>query len=46
MVEPQHTVYGVADTHKHFRAAAAVDDVGQTLGSKTFPTTAAGYRCL
>lgn len=34
------------DTHKNTHTAAALDSVGRTLGSKTFPATASGYELL
>ncbi|WP_171068794.1 IS110 family transposase [Actinomadura geliboluensis] len=34
------------DTHKDFHVAAAITTLGVLMGSKTFPTTQAGYRAL
>lgn len=41
----EDVVLGV-DTHKDFHVAAVITVLGVLLGSKTFPTTAAGYRAL
>ncbi|MFE3000843.1 IS110 family transposase [Nocardia sp. NPDC059246] len=41
----EEVVLGV-DTHKDFHVAAVVTVLGALLGSKTFPTTTAGYRAL
>ena len=40
------TVIGGVDTHKDLHVAAAIDGLGRVLGSRTFPTTPAGYRAL
>ena len=40
------SVTGGVDTHKDVHVAAALDGVGRLLGTKSFPTTAAGYRAL
>jgi transposase len=42
--QPQVTV-GV-DTHKHMHAAHAVDQLGRSLGGRSFPVNARGYRDL
>ena len=34
------------DTHQDLHAAAALDQLGQVLGTQSFPTTLAGYRQL
>ena len=39
-------VTGGVDTHKDIHVAAAVDELGRTLGTESFPTTTAGYRRL
>jgi transposase len=44
-VDGQEVIVGV-DTHKDFHVAAAITTLGVLLGSKTFPTTQAGYRAL
>lgn len=36
-------VFGGVDTHRDFHVAAAVDPLGATLGTATFPATRAGY---
>ncbi|MEU4820270.1 IS110 family transposase [Actinomadura sp. NPDC023710] len=41
----QEVIVGV-DTHKDFHVAAAITTLGVLLGSKTFPTTRAGYQAL
>jgi transposase len=41
----QEVIVGV-DTHKDFHVAAVITALGALLGSKTFPTTRAGYRAL
>ena len=40
------SVTGGVDTHKDTHTAAALDGVGQVLGTRTFPTTQAGYAAL
>jgi len=39
-------VVGGVDTHKDAHVAAVIDVVGRLLGTRTFPTTAAGYAAL
>jgi transposase len=41
----EEVIVGV-DTHKDFHVAAVLTALGALLGSKTFPTTTAGYRAL
>jgi transposase len=41
----EEVIVGV-DTHKDFHVAAVITALGALLGSKTFPTTRAGYRAL
>lgn len=41
----EEVILGV-DTHKDFHVAAVITALGALLGSKTFPTTRAGYRAL
>jgi transposase len=41
----EEVVLGV-DTHKDFHVAAVITILGTLVGSKTFPTTAAGYQAL
>ncbi|GII59666.1 hypothetical protein Pth03_80550 [Planotetraspora thailandica] len=41
----EEVILGV-DTHKDFHVATVITALGALLGSKTFPTTAAGYREL
>jgi transposase len=43
---PPGSVIGGVDTHKDVHVAAAVDELGQVLGSASFATTATGYRQL
>jgi transposase len=40
------TITGGVDTHKDTHTAAALDSIGRTLGSATFPATACGYVSL
>jgi len=40
------SVTGGVDTHLDIHVAAAVNHLGGVLGTKSFPTTAAGYRRL
>ena len=40
------SVTGGVDTHLDVHVAAAVNHLGGVLGTKSFPTTAAGYRRL
>jgi transposase len=40
------SVTGGVDTHLDIHVAAAVNHLGGVLGTKSFPTTAAGYRML
>jgi hypothetical protein len=35
-------IIGGVDTHKHTHAVAAINGLGQVLGTETFPTTRAG----
>lgn len=44
-IDGEEVVVGV-DTHKDFHVAAVISALGALLGSKAFPTTAAGYRQL
>lgn len=46
MAQPGVTVTGGVDTHLDTNMAAALDGVGGELGTRQFPTTAAGYRAL
>jgi transposase len=39
-------ITGGVDTHKDTHAAAALDSIGRTLGSETFPATPTGYASL
>jgi len=39
-------VVGGVDTHKDMHVAAVIDMVGRLLGTRSFPTTAAGYDAL
>lgn len=39
-------VTGGVDTHQDLHVAAALDQLGQVLGTESFPTTVAGYRRL
>ena len=39
-------ITGGVDTHKDIHVAAALDERGQVLGTKSFPATPAGYRSL
>lgn len=39
-------VTGGVDTHQDLHVAAALDQLGQVLGTQSFPTTSAGYRQL
>jgi transposase len=42
----QRDVVGGVDTHRDTHVAVVIDDVGRVLGTKTFPTDAAGYSRL
>ncbi len=46
MTAPDVVVTGGVDTHRDLHVAAAVNAVGGVLGTRTFPTTPAGYRQL
>lgn len=46
MTELEVHVTGGVDTHKDAHVAAALDQLGRTLGTESFPTTSAGYRQL
>jgi len=46
MTELEVHVTGGVDTHKDTHVAAALDQLGRTLGTESFPATAAGYRQL
>jgi transposase len=46
MTDLTRMVTGGVDTHKDIHVAAAVDELGRTLGTESFPTTTAGYRQL
>jgi transposase len=46
IVEPARSVIGGVDTHADVHVAAAVDELGRLLGTRSFPTTPAGYRRL
>ena len=46
MTDLTRMVTGGVDTHKDIHVAAAVDELGRTLGPESFPTTTAGYRQL
>lgn len=46
MTDPACTVTGGVDTHKDTHVVAALDGLGQVLGSEAFPATATGYRAL
>lgn len=46
LTDPTAAVTGGVDTHKHLHVAAVVDHLGRILGTKEFPTTAAGHRAL
>jgi transposase len=39
-------ITGGVDTHLDLHVAAALDDTGRLLGTRSFPTTPAGYRAL
>ncbi|MGH3770558.1 MAG: IS110 family transposase [Pseudonocardiaceae bacterium] len=43
---PVLAVFGGVDTHGRVHVAAALDQVGRLLGTRSFPATAAGYRGL
>ena len=45
MTMPSRITGGV-DTHKDAHVAAALDGLGQVLGTESFPATPAGYRRL
>jgi transposase len=42
----QEVIIGGVDTHKDWHVAAAVDLVGRTLGTRSFPNTATGHHHL
>jgi transposase len=44
-IDNPEAIVGV-DTHKDFHVTAVITTLGMLLGSKTFPTTQAGYRAL
>jgi transposase len=44
MTQPRRRVIGGVDTHKDEHVAAVVDEVGRTLGTRSFPNDAKGYR--
>ena len=46
MTDPAPSITGGVDTHKDLHVAAALDDVGRLLGTRSFQTTAAGFRAL
>jgi transposase len=46
MTSTAAAVIGGVDTHADVHVAAACDQIGTVLGTKSFPTTAAGYRQL
>src|SRR3954471_4831076 len=46
MASTAAAVIGGVDTHADVHVAAACDHIGTVLGTKSFPTTAAGYRQL
>jgi transposase len=46
MTDQVRTVTGGVDSHKDTHVVAALDGLGQVLGTKAFPVTAAGYRAL
>ena len=46
MTDSTRMVTGGVDTHKDIHVAAAVEELGRTLGTESFPTTTAGYRRL
>lgn len=43
---PVLAVFGGVDTHARVHVAAAVDQLGRVLGTKSFPASAAGYQAL
>jgi transposase len=46
IVEADRAVTGGVDTHLDVHVAAALDDIGGTLGVEEFPTTPGGYQAL
>ncbi len=46
IVDSARRVVGGVDTHRDSNVAAVVDMNGGALGVESFPTTAAGHRCL
>ena len=46
MAKTDRVVIGGVDTHKDVHVAAVVDEVGKILDTKSFETTAKGYRAL
>ncbi len=46
MTDPTPSITGGVDTHKDLHVAAALNDVGRLLGTRSFPTTAVGFRSL
>jgi transposase len=46
MAPTARAVIGGVDTHADTHVAAACDELGAVLGTRSFPTTAAGYRQL
>ena len=46
IVDSARPVVGGVDTHRDVNVAAVVDMNGGLLGVESFPTTAAGHRCL
>lgn len=46
MPRKKRVVIGGVDTHKDVHVAAVVDEVGKILDTKSFETTAKGYRAL
>lgn len=46
MTDPTRRITGGVDTHKDAHVAAALDGLGQVLGTESFPATPAGYRRL
>jgi transposase len=46
MPSESSVVTGGVDTHKDVHVAAVIDEIGKILGTKSFPTTRAGYHQL
>ncbi len=46
MTQLEVHVTGGVDTHKETHVAAALDQLGRTVGTESFPATAVGYRQL